>query len=372
MRINSVNPLHGGSEGGEGRVADWVEGFLHSLNLKTERWDVFPGRPNLRVVVPGEDSTRTILFNTHVDTVSITGMTIDPTGGEVRDGRLWGRGSTDAKGQVTAMIHALAAVAQSGRRPPVNIQLVLTMDEEAGFSGIRNLVRRGVKADAAVIGEPTDLRVVVAHKGTQRWWITVEGRSAHSAKPHLGINSIHHAAHLIRRIQEDYTRELAGRFHPLLGSPTVNVSKIEGGTQVNLVPHQTRLLIDRRALPGESRSVVHAEFEKMFEEIRRDVPNFRARQEEPLLVDPPLETATDHPFVRVACAIAAEQGRDAQPAGVPYGTDGSKLSEIGIPTIVVGPGSIDQAHTADEFIVLDELVAGARYYFDLMMAGLER
>ncbi|MBI1784629.1 M20/M25/M40 family metallo-hydrolase, partial [Candidatus Sumerlaeota bacterium] len=142
------------------------------------------------------------------------------------------------------------------------------------------------------------------------------------------------------------------------------------GTQVNLVPAQTKILIDRRVLPGETRASVHTEFEIIFDRIKKEFPNFRARQLEPLMVDPPLETEPDHPLVKTACGVTKKFKRPHKPIGVPYGTDGSKLSEIGIPTIVVGPGSIDQAHTADEFVDLDELCAGARYYFDLMNAGI--
>ncbi len=370
VRINSVNPAVGGPAGGEREVVEKADAFLAKLNIPATQEDVYPGRPNLMAMIEGDNPNRTLAFITHTDTVSVAGMSIDPFGGEIRDGRIWSRGATDAKGQVAAMLHAMAALAASGRKPPVNVQLVLTIDEEMGFSGVKHLVKGGYRADAVVIGEPTDLSVVVAHKGTQRWWIELAGKSAHSAKPHLGVNAIHRAASLVTEIQEIYTEELKRRQHPLLGSPTVNVSKIEGGTQVNLVPGATRLLIDRRVLPGETRASVIAEFETMFARIKAKFPDFSAKQEDALMIDPPLETAPDHPLVKTALSIAKKTGRCAQPLGVPYGTDGSKLSEVGIPTVVIGPGSIDQAHTADEFIEIQELTAGARFYFDLMLAGV--
>jgi acetylornithine deacetylase len=297
-------------------------------------------------------------------------MTNDPLGGQIREGRLWGRGATDAKGQAAALLHALAAVCASPTPPPYNIQLIFTIDEEVGFTGVRNLIERGFRVDAAVIGEPTELSVVVAHKGTRRWWIELGGRSAHSARPELGVNAIHQAARLVARIQEHYAGELARRSHPLLGSPTVNVSKIEGGTQVNLVPDSARILLDRRMLPGETSAGVEEEVQTLIRSLADQYPNFNARQIEPYMVDPPLETDPAHAIVRRACTLSGRFGRGEEPIGVPYGTDGSKLSEIGIPTIVVGPGSIAQAHTADEFIELDELHAGARYYFDLMQSDL--
>lgn len=369
VRINSVNPAHGGPEGGEARVIDHLEAMLRRLGVRTERWDASPGRPDLSALLPGRDTSRTILYNTHVDTVSIADMSIDPLGGGVSDGRLHGRGSTDAKGQATALLHAFAAAATSTQPPPTNLRLVFTADEEAGFRGVQSLVDRGVDAEAAVVGEPTELRIVVAHKGTQRWWIEVEGRAAHSAKPHLGVNSIHHASLLIRKISEEYARSLSTKVHPLLGAPTVNVSVIHGGTQVNLVPARTRIQIDRRTLPGESRAAVEAEFEALFSEIRREVPGFSVRMEAPDMVHPPLETDPAHPMVKAASDITTAMGNPGEPEGVPYGTDGSNISEAGVPTIIVGPGSIDQAHTADEFIRLADLEAGALFYYRLMMSG---
>lgn len=369
-----MNPAYGGPEGGEAKVIRQASEFLASHGIASATWDAGPGRPNLAAMLPGSDSSRTLAFITHVDTVSISGMSIDPLGAVVKDGRLWGRGSTDAKGQVTSMLHAFAALAAESAPPPVNIELMLTVDEESGFTGVHAVVERlkeqGRRLDGAVIGEPTDLTVVVAHKGTQRWWIEIEGRAAHSAKPHLGINAIDHAAALVRRIQGPYARSIENRSHPLLGKPTINVSVIEGGTQVNLVPPRAKILLDRRTLPGETRASVEAEFEAIFDEIRCEIPEFRARQLDPLLVDPSLETDPQHALARTACAISAQFGRPSSPLGVPYGTDGSKLSEIGIPTIVAGPGSIDQAHTADEWIEIAELEAGARYYHALMRAGL--
>lgn len=371
MRINSVNPACGGPEGGEAAVIAWVAEAVRGLGIEPTTWDAVPGRPNLTALLPGRDPSRVTLFFTHCDTVSIAGM-IDPFAGNLEGGRLWGRGSTDAKGQLVAMLHAFAAVALAPEPPPTSILFAVTIDEEAGFRGVKNLVARGLDVEAAVVGEPTGLEVVVAHKGTQRVWIEIRGRAAHSAKPRLGVNSIHHAAMIVRRIQEGLFSELQTRAHPLLGSPTINVSMINGGTQVNLVPERTRILIDRRTLPGETRESVAAEIEAILDDLRRTVPGFDAVQEPALMVDPPLETAPDHPLALAAMAVSRSMSRPDKPAGAPYGTDGSKLGEAGIPTIIVGPGSIDQAHTADEYIDVSELVAGALYYHALMRAERPR
>jgi acetylornithine deacetylase len=373
VRINSVNPNYDGPKGGEALVIDWAEAFLKTHGLTPEQWEAAAGRPNLSLVIPGRDPSRTMLFETHVDTVSISGMSIEPLAAEVRDGRMWSRGTTDAKGQVAAMLHATVAAAQGDQPPRVNVQLVLVVDEEYGFIGVKSLVQRyqdkGTMPVAAVVGEPTGLLAVVAHKGSQRWWIEFEGRSAHSAKPHLGVNAIAHAAALVQKLETDYARELKQRRHPLVGCPTINVSIISGGTAGNLVPGSARILLDRRVLPGESRRQILDEFETIIRNLKEQIPELKVRQLDPILDDPPLESDVDHPFVKTACALSGRFGRSAEPGGVDYATDGSKLAQVGIPTIVVGPGSIDQAHTEDEWIELDELQAGAQYYYELMRAG---
>lgn len=374
VRIDSQNPSTGGPAGGEAAVMARAAEFLGDHGIQAELWEALPGRPNLTARIPGRDDSRTLLFETHVDTVSAAGMSIDPFGAVVREGRLWGRGSTDAKGQATAMLHALAALKDAGETPATGIELALVVDEEAGFGGVNALVRRlrergrlGEIA-GAVVGEPTGLEVVVAHKGSVRWRVELRGRSAHTSKPHLGVNAIRHAAALVELIEDRYAAKLRERSHPLLGHPTINVSMIDGGTQINLVPDRARLLLDRRTIPGETRAGVFGEMEELISELKSRFATAEAVQHEPLMVDPCLETDPGHPLVRAALRISAGLGRGGRPRGEPYCTDASKLSEAGIATIVAGPGSIDQAHTPDEWIELGELERGARFFYDLMRA----
>jgi acetylornithine deacetylase len=374
VRIESVNPAFGGPDGGEARVMDWVARFLADRGIDSERWDAYPGRPDLRAVIPGADRSRAILFETHIDTVSIAGMTVAPLGANIEGGRLWGRGSTDAKGQAAAMLHAFVALNERPEAPPCSIELVLAVDEESGFGGVKSLVERyqaeGRAPDFAVVGEPTELAVVVAHKGVQRWWMEIEGRAAHSARPALGVNAIRRAGWLVEAIEGDYAARLAGRSHPLLDAPTINVSIVQGGTQANMVPERARILLDRRTLPDETRASVEREFEEIVAPLRARHPDFVARSEPPFRVEPAFESDPASPIARAALSISARFGRSAAPIGVDYATDASRLGEFGVPTIVVGPGTIDVAHTAAEFIELDELRAGALYYHELMMSGL--
>ncbi len=210
------------------------------------------------------------------------------------------------------------------------------------------------------MAEPTDLRVVVASKGCFRWRVTVNGRAAHSSKPHLGVNAITLMARYILALEEEQ-EQLSSTKHPLVGSPTINVGVIQGGSQVNIVPDQCFIEIDRRLIPGEELTDVQHHYEMLPEMLRKQFPDLQVSQAT-LLSDWPMETSTDAEIVRVACAVVDEAQLDATPVGVPFGSDASKLARIGIPSIVLGPGSIDQAHTADEFVPDDEVVKAAFVY----------
>ena len=364
--VNSVNPSHGGPVGGERAALEWCAAFLRRVGLEPRLTGASPERPNLRVRLAGEGPGPPLMLESHIDTVSVSAMAFDPFAARVERGRLFGRGATDAKGQVAAMLHAVAAWASSGRRPPRPIELALVSDEEFGFMGARALVQEGIDAAGIVIGEPTDLRAVTTHKGTTRVHLRIEGRSAHAAKPELGVNAISAAAALVELIDTEYAAELRRREAPLLGCPTISAGVIQGGLQVNLVPHECHLHLDRRTLPGETQAAIAAEFEDLFARLRRRRPTFKAVWEPPTLIAEPIYTDPECPLARIARQAAAAQGGTSEPAGVDYATDASILAATGLPIVIIGPGSIDQAHTADEFIELDEVLRGARLFADLI------
>ncbi|MCL5271159.1 MAG: M20/M25/M40 family metallo-hydrolase [bacterium] len=365
--VNSVNPAYGGPEGGERRAAEWAAGFLRRAGLEPRLAEALPGRPNLRATLEGDGTAPPLLLETHIDTVSIAGMTIDPFAARVHGGRLWGRGATDAKAQAAALLHAMAAWAAAERRPPRRIELALTVDEEFGFGGAHALAAERPDVAGAVVGEPTGLGIVTTHKGSIRWWVRLEGRSAHSAHPCLGVNAIALAAALVREIDREYAADLAQRHAPLLEPPTINVSMIEGGVQANLVPPLCRLQLDRRTLPGETVATVMAEFEELLNRLRRRIPDFKAVCEPPILASDTFSSPPRNPLARAAGAAALAHGAESSaPMGVNYATDASVLAQLGLPIVIAGPGHIDQAHTADEFMRLDELAAGARFYCDLI------
>jgi acetylornithine deacetylase/succinyl-diaminopimelate desuccinylase family protein len=356
IRFNTVNPAYGDG-GTEANVEPYLLDFFQRLGLETFTQEVFPGRRNVIAILPGQTSER-IILEAHTDTVSIKGMSIPPFEPTVANGRVYGRGSVDDKAGLAAMMHALAALKTNGVKPPCEVWLAATVDEEHSYRGVVKLCEEPLRACAAIVAEPTELRAVVASKGVLRWRITTKGRSAHSSKPHLGINAIQHMARVLNVLEKDQER-LATITHPLLSPATLSVGTIHGGVQVNLVPDSCSIEVDRRLMPGESAMKVLEEYR----ELLQSIPGIEVTCEEPpLLVDEALDTSTDEGVVKTARTVLRELGLHDEPVGVPFGSDASKLSRAGIPTIVFGPGSIDQAHTVDEYVPVDDVEVALRFY----------
>jgi acetylornithine deacetylase len=365
VRIDSVNPEFGGP--GEGGVADYLEARLRDAGVQTRRTEVLPGRDNIVGIIPGRDRSRQVVLEAHMDVVSIAGMTIPPFAPVIDGGRMYGRGSCDTKAGLAGMLHAVLDLHRSGIAPPCDVWLAAVIDEEYLFRGVTRLcddlpVRvPGPASSAAIVAEPTEMRVVVATKGVVRWEIAFHGRAAHSSKPHLGINAISHAATFIRAVDALHAG-LATHLHPLLGPATGNVGLIAGGVQVNFVPDRCALQIDRRLLPGERTADVLATYQAILDRMAADDPSVRAEMISPFLVDEALETPADARATALASAVAGELGLAPDPVGVPYGSDASKLSRHGLDCIVFGPGSIDQAHGAVEYVDISQVEQAAEFY----------
>jgi acetylornithine deacetylase len=221
-------------------------------------------------------------------------------------------------------------------------------------------------ADAAIVAEPTELRLVVASKGCLRWRVTVGGRAAHSSKPHLGVNAISRMARLIAVIEEEDI-SLSTLLHPLVGAPTLNVGIIRGGAQVNIVPDECLMEIDRRLVPGEEPINVRLQYERLSETLRTRFPDLEVTHL-PLLEDWPFETSPDSHIARTAQHSLERLGLPGDPVGVPFGSNASKLVRAGIPSIVMGPGSIDQAHTADEYVAVEQVEQAVTIYKEIIRA----
>lgn len=382
VRINSVNPAYGGG-GSELPMTIAIREFFRPYPVEIWQQEVFPDRPNLIVCLPGRDRNRRVILEAHTDTVSVAGMTIEPFEPTIRNGKLYGRGSCDTKAGLAAMMHALATLAADRDPPPCDIWLAATVDEEFSYRGVVKLCEglQAVAAQpavtaqqtvneqqtvAAIVAEPTDLRAVIASKGVLRWPIRTLGTAAHSAKPQLGNNAIGHMATLIAALDRFHATLADQPAHPLLGQATANIGVIRGGTQVNLVPDHCVIEIDRRLLPGDDVNAVLAQYQQLIDQLASRDPRFHAEILPPLLVDQPLDTAAETTIARVACEVLRQMNLNEVPCGVPYGSDASKLAAIGIPSIVFGPGSIDRAHAAVEYVEIDQVEQALEFYVKLL------
>lgn len=367
VAIDSVNPALPGGQQGEADMVAYLSTFFSALNIPFELSEVLPGRSNFIARFEGENPERQLLFECHMDTASAEVMTIPPFEPHIRDGRLYGRGSCDTKAGGAAMIHAIKRLRESGIKPPCTILYAGTIDEEAFFAGTNHLAEH-LAAEAAVISEPTDLAVVRAHKGAVRFHLTVNGKAAHSAKPHLGVNAITKMAQLIARIEKEISPQYAAQSYPLLGSPTFNVGTIVGGAQVNFVPDQCQIAIDCRLIPGQTPEGVVQVFEEVIARAKAEDSALDAVVENPFFVCAALGTNEDAPIVINAANACSEVLDEATIAGVPYATDGSPFSAKGVPTIVLGPGSIDQAHGAIEWVDCQQVVQAVDIYQQIMLS----
>lgn len=363
VRINSINPAY---ENGnpEGEIAAYIERFFGDREIETWRQEVLPGRPNLIARLPGHRAGLRIVLEAHVDTASVTGMTIPPFEPVIRDGRMYGRGSCDTKAGLAAMMHAVASLHSAGNKPECEVWMVAAADEEYSFRGVSKLCER-LKADAAIVAEPTELRPVIASKGVLRWKVCATGKAAHSSKPHLGTNAIVHMARVIEAFEKD-AATLEANIHPLLGPATLNIGVIRGGVQVNFVPDRCEIEIDRRLLPGEKPAEVLAGYQAMLNRLREDDRAMQVCMEPPMLVDEALETPPDAMVARTATEVLRNMGLPSELVGVPYGSDASKLSRHGVPSIIFGPGSIDLAHAAVEYVECDHVIQAEEFYRDFL------
>jgi succinyl-diaminopimelate desuccinylase len=357
-----AGPLH--PSAGEKDVADFLAGMAARAGLEIEFQAVRPataegqGRPprpmngfdpvrsNLIARLrPKNKIKRTILLAPHLDTVGADEKQFIP---QRKNGRLHGRGACDTKGSVAAMFTALCELAESKSRPQeTEIVFVGLIDEENAQAGSRALVAGGFKANLAIVGEPTRLKVVTAHKGSLWLRLETRGRAAHGATPQLGKNAIHEMARVVGCLETKYAAQLRRRKHQLLGTGTVNVGKISGGKQPNIVPDQCEILVDRRTLPGETASGVCREISALLKtrKLSAHISSDKSAPCEAL--------ATDHqlPLVQKFFRSAGQ----TEPVGVDFFCDAAVLAAGGIPSVVFGPGDIAQAHTADEWISLAEL-----------------
>lgn len=373
VSIPSINPGDKLTEEAiycEKAMADFLVNYFQQQPYKCviTTQEILPRRSNVYIQTSNSPDKKTLLLETHLDTVDVQKMTIDPFTPILKEGKLYGRGSCDAKGQLTAMLLGLEmAIKETDSNLPSNVYLAATVDEEHLHRGVDHLVDNKLIADGAVAGEPTELKLVAATKGSIRFKITTKGKPVHTSSPDEGVNAIYIMADVIQAINQNLVPKLATKIHPLCGKGTIAVTVIRGGQQVNIVPDNCAIDVDRRLLPGES-------WEAAYQEIKNEVLNYLdaglhsyVKFEDPYLIDPSLETNLNSAIVQALSHLLGKKGEQNNVIGVPFGTDASKIALLGIPTVVFGPGSIKQAHTADEYIKIEEIIKAAELYKDLIL-----
>jgi acetylornithine deacetylase ArgE len=365
VKIESVNPRFDANARGEVAVAAWVRQFCEHHGLDHEVQPVEGERANILAWVTGREADTRVLFEAHMDTMPAPGWTKDPFGAEREGSRLYGRGACDTKASLAAMLRALVTVRDSRFRATAVVAAAI--DEEGVKAGARALANSGVRYEAAVIGEPTDLAPVLAHNGSVRWRIETRGRAAHTSKPHTGINAVTKMARVVCALQERIPPKLVRHVHPLVGTPTLTISMIEGGIDLCIVPDRCTIGIDRRLVPGETAREALAEVEAILADLRAKDSELDVRSL-PAVEDPPVEAPAASRIAQVATKACADVAGTGEPRGVPYGTDASQLAPRGITCIVLGPGSIEQAHTTSEYVELPQLEAAVDIYRRIMLS----
>jgi acetylornithine deacetylase/succinyl-diaminopimelate desuccinylase family protein len=370
VQIPTENP-----PGNEKVAAQFLKPLLSKAGFKIKTVLSPEGRWNLLAEKRWGRGGRRLIFNGHLDVVPAGNPSqwkYPPFQGKLYKGKIYGRGSSDMKSGIASFIHALSTIERS--KIPLHqgaVVLHLVSDEEShGHQGMEFLTQReGIQGDAALVGEPTDLQPVITQKGALWLRIRTIGKSAHGSKPHLGVNAVEKMMKLIERINFIPLK----KEHPLLGKPTLNIGTIQGGTKVNIVPEGCEIEVDRRMLPGEKKEEVLGEIKEILDSLQSQDPLFQYRMEEIDFAEPS-EVDPDEEIVKMGVeAIQNVMGRKPMLRGFSGFTDSRfYVNQCHIPTLIFGPGGVDQSHTMDESVAVDALVHAAHIYAMILVDYLSK
>ncbi len=379
VAIPSQNPMGRPEPGdgfGEKPLTDHLQSVLERLELPNFRQTVHPDRDNIVARLQGDwqdDRGPVVLLEAHQDTVPVDGMTIDPWD-PVQDGdRIYGRGSCDVKGGMATMLALMERLRTERPDKCPTVLVACSVNEEHGFSGVealRTVLMGGtsdivpVKPTAAIVAEPTQLQTVVAHKGAVRWRLHTHGQAAHSSTPEKGSNAIYHMGRILHALDRYHRDVLPGLgTHPRCGPATLSVGVIRGGMSVNTVPDQCTIEIDRRLMPEETPDSAQ---EHLLEYLAQEVAAECFELESPFMTAIPLSDADNGPLAQqLGESIRGVTGQ-CQSIGAPYATDAPYIARLGIPTLVFGPGSAEQAHTVDEWVSVKQLNLAVDVLYDFI------
>lgn len=337
--------------------------------FKPEVVEVLDGRPNVYCTLKGSGGGSSLMLNGHIDTVPAYDMDVPPFTPDVREGRLYGRGTVDMKGQLACMMMAMRTLRDLGVPLKGDVIFTAVINEEDRSEGTEYLVRHGPKADRCVVGEPTGLAIMAGHRGLEWLEFFFQGRAAHGGTPDKGINAISKAAKFIRRVEEELMPELKKRVHPVIGPAVMNFGVIRGGTQPSSVAGDCTLQVDRRWVPMERLEQVLGEYTAIIDRLEAEDPDFhctmtRMEANMATMDHYPMEIALDDPLVTALRGILVELlGKEPKLDSFGGWTDASLISNFaGIPTLVFGPGDLAVAHSRVEYVPVEELRLGTLAY----------
>jgi acetylornithine deacetylase len=353
ISIDSINPSLVPGAQGEKQIADAIAAKLKAGGMDVEVQDVIPGRSNVIGVLQGKQPGRSLMLCGHMDTVGVAGMEapFDPV---VTNGRVYGRGSQDMKGGLAAMMSAALHLASNGGLPSGQVIVAAVVDEEYGSIGAEALVTRW-KADAAVVGEPTDMKIAVGHKGFEWVEIMTEGIAAHGSRPAEGRDAIMRMGRVLARL-EALDRELqACPPHPVQGTGSLHASLIGGGRELSTYPDKCTLQLERRTVSTDRNQCGFVEVQQILAHLGKEDPDFKASARF-LFARPPYLTPDDHDLPRLIESAVAAKGLKPERGGMTFWTDAAVLGQAGIPSVVFGPGGAG-LHSVSEYVLADDVLS---------------
>lgn len=361
VHVPSVNPALAGDPavGGEARFATFLSEYLQRKGFRVDILEVTEGRPNVIGRYGALKPVHTVMIEGHLDTQGIHGMTVDPFAGEIRGNRLYGRGACDTKGPIAAALHALdPETLATLERAGIEFIFAGAVGEERGNLGAEQMVDAGIAADDALVLEPTDLRIIHAHKGTFWFEVEVRGKAAHGSQPENGCSAVLGMSLAMEVLLAQAATDAGKQCNALLGRTTTNIGVIRGGSSINIVPDRCVIEVDRRTLPGDDTRGILDRLRAAMAELQA-AGHFTGFDIRLIKETPPFETAAASPMIARLRGAVTDSGIPAVCGGVGWYSDAGPLSRVAKAVAVFGPGSIAQAHTADEFIELDSLEMGA-------------
>jgi acetylornithine deacetylase/succinyl-diaminopimelate desuccinylase len=347
-----------------------LKNFLEAHDISSEIKEIREGRPNLVATLDGSRQGPHLLFCGHTDTVPPNaGSSEDPFAALEKDGRLYGRGTADMKGALAAMAGALVALKSSGELVRGKVTFAAVIDEEMESLGVESLIVSGFRADGAIVGEPTNNKIAIGHKGLEWLSVEFEGRAAHGGTPQAGINAISAAAHFVYLVETELPPAFLRRRDPVLGLPVINLGTISGGDQPSTVAARCVIKLDRRWVMTETIDQVFEDLETILQKVKQARPGLKTHISRvpggmATMIHGPMTIDPGHAIVKAAQKSMVEAGREPTALTVfPAWTDGSLLSrEAKIPTIIWGPGELDYAHSPEESIKLSDVTLAAELY----------